>query len=294
MPYLPTDPMKFFRNISSPPSKTQDLPSELKPLPDDSVPFSQKDPKPAELNQYFKSLLTGVGVSFAQTFTCSPFDVWKTYLQLDKKGPLKFMFKPSVLWHGAWVNAVAKSGSYTAQTFFVNDAPKNPSFWDTACAGSSSAVFIHLPEYFKTRVQYLPPDCPVLNTIGSAIKKDPVSIVRGFQYTILRENIFTLFLWKAPSFVAPYLPEFISNEWKNTAASMVVAPLAAALTIHADSLKTLSHIGQLDLSGSKAALFFRLGRGVGARAGLFFVAFPLIRLSQNFFSDFYDNNLAGK
>tara|TARA_B100001121_G_scaffold265659_1_gene247805 strand:- start:168 stop:1016 length:849 start_codon:yes stop_codon:yes gene_type:complete len=282
--------MRFFQDIYSLPPKTQALKPDSDSQPP-ARPISTAPSNPSESDRLKRAIVTGVGVSITQTYACSPFDVWKTYTQLGKKGP---PLKPSIIFHGAWVNAVAKSGSYIAQSFFVNDALNNPSLTDTACAGTSSALFIHLPEYLKTQVQHSSPDRSVLDTIGSAIKKDPVSIVRGFQYTVIRENIFSLFLWKAPSFVAPYLPEFISNEWKNTAASMVVAPLAAALTIHADSLKTLSHIGQPNLSGSKVSLFLRLGRGVGARAGLFVFALPVIQLSREFFANFYDKHLDGK
>jgi hypothetical protein len=260
-----------------------------------SPPTDQPQPSKPSSNQgesdpVKKALFMGVGISFTQAYACSPFDVLKTYRQMGK--PVKICDSPLVLWHGAFVNAVCKSGSYAAQTYYISNAPDKPTLFDITSAGCASAFIIHVPEYTKTRVQHAPRGCSVFVTLSIAIKNDPVSPLRGLPYTIYREVIFSVFLWNIPGALAPHLPKFISEEWKDIAASVAVAPLAAAVTIHADTLKTLSHIGPPDLSGPKRDLFFRLGRGFVPRAGLFVIAFPVIKESRGFYDTLYEHHFS--
>lgn len=75
MLYFPTDPMKFFRNIYSPPSKTQVLNTELNLQPPARL-ISTPASNPSESDRLKRAIVTGVGVSITQTYACSPFDVF--------------------------------------------------------------------------------------------------------------------------------------------------------------------------------------------------------------------------
>ena len=86
MPYLPTDPMRFFRDIYSLPSKTQALKPDSDSQPP-ARPISTAPSNPSESDRLKRAIVTDVGVSITQTYACSPFDVLKTYTQLGKKGP---------------------------------------------------------------------------------------------------------------------------------------------------------------------------------------------------------------